>query len=154
MVNTYLYKLHNFYCVLISGGKSGVFEIEDLVDLLKRENSKDVFVATVPKEINYVEYICVVSARSKRHIKALAEFVRKVYKKKCHKSDYIPRIEGKDSEEWIALDLGTLQYLQYTRDAVITTKTDADLLAQMLIALISGIKQVLEDSMTPRRANS
>lgn len=62
----------------------------------------------MPQEINYVEYLCVVSARSKRHIKALAEFVRKVYKKKCHKSDYIPRIEGKDSEEWVALDLGTL----------------------------------------------
>lgn len=76
------------------------------MELLKRENSKDIFVATVPKEINYVEYICVVSARSKRHIKALAEFVRKVYKKKCHKNDYIPRIEGKDSEEWVALDLG------------------------------------------------
>lgn len=107
---SYLYQVPYFYYTktFFAGGKSGVFEIEDLVDLLKRENSKDVFVTTVPKEINYVEYICVVSARSKRHIKALAEFVRKVYKKKCHKSDYIPRIEGKDSDEWIALDLGTL----------------------------------------------
>ncbi|XP_068621466.1 uncharacterized protein [Battus philenor] len=89
-------------------GKNGVFEIKDLVDLLHRENSKNIFVASVPKEINYVEYICVVSGRSKRHIKALAEFVRKVYKKKCYKSDKIPRIEGKDSDEWMALDLGNI----------------------------------------------
>ncbi|XP_026487578.1 uncharacterized protein LOC113394475 [Vanessa tameamea] len=89
-------------------GKNGVYEIEDLVELLQRENSKDIFVATVPKEINYVDYICVVSARSKRHILALAEFVRKVYKKKCHKNDYIPKIEGKDSEEWMAIDLGNI----------------------------------------------
>ncbi|XP_013181065.1 PREDICTED: uncharacterized protein LOC106127524 [Papilio xuthus] len=89
-------------------GKNGVFEIEDLVELLQRENSKNIFVASVPKEINYVEYICVVSGRSKRHIKALAEFVRKVYKKKCYKSDHIPRIEGKDSDEWMALDLGNI----------------------------------------------
>ncbi|KPJ11942.1 Uncharacterized protein C7orf30 [Papilio machaon] len=89
-------------------GKNGVFEIEDLVDLLQRENSKNIFVASVPKEINYVEYICVVSGRSKRHVKALAEFVRKVYKKKCYKSDHIPRIEGKDSDEWMALDLGNI----------------------------------------------
>ncbi|XP_041970580.1 uncharacterized protein LOC121726978 [Aricia agestis] len=89
-------------------GKNGVFEIEDLVDLLQRENSKDIFVATVPKEINFVQYICIVSGRSKRHLLALAEFVRKVYKNKCHKSDPIPRIEGKDSEEWMALDLGNI----------------------------------------------
>ncbi|XP_063529144.1 uncharacterized protein LOC134740557 [Cydia strobilella] len=94
--------------VNLERGKNGVFEIEDLVSLLQRENSKDIFVATVPQSINYVDYICVVSARSKRHILALAEFVRKVYKKKCNKSDSIPRIEGKDSEEWMALDLGNI----------------------------------------------
>lgn len=60
----------------------------------------------MPPEINYVEYICIVSGRSKRHVRALAEFVRKVYKRKCHKTDEIPRIEGKDSDEWMALDLG------------------------------------------------
>lgn len=63
---------------------------------------------SVPRKINYVQYICIASSRSKRHIKALAEFVRKVYKKKCYKSDAIPRIEGKNSDEWIALDLGKL----------------------------------------------
>ncbi|KAI5632825.1 ribosomal silencing factor during starvation domain-containing protein [Phthorimaea operculella] len=89
-------------------GKNGVFDIEHLVDLLQRENSRDIFVASVPREINYCEYICIVSARSKRHIKALAEFVRKVYKKKCLKNDPIPRIEGKDSDEWMALDLGNI----------------------------------------------
>lgn len=89
-------------------GKSGVFEIEDLVELLKRENSRDIFVATVPQDIRYVDYICIVSARSKRHIQALAEFVRKVYKKKCCQSDLIPRIEGKDSGQWVALDLGNI----------------------------------------------
>lgn len=64
-----------------------------------------------------------VSARSKRHIRALAEFVRKVYKKKCHKNDYIPRIEGKDSEEWIALDLGTLHIkISIITEVLITIK--------------------------------
>lgn len=89
-------------------GKTGVFEIDDLVDLLQRENSKDIFVAAVPQEIRYVDYICIVSGRSKRHIQALAEFVRKVYKKKCNKNDSIPRIEGKDSDQWMALDLGNI----------------------------------------------
>lgn len=96
--------LHKYF--IFTGGQNGVFEIEDLVDLLQRENSKNIFVATVSKDINYVEYICVVSARSNRHLLALAEFVRKVYKRKCHKNDHIPRIEGKKSDEWMALDLG------------------------------------------------
>lgn len=98
-------------CIL--GGQNGVFEIEDLVELLQRENSKDIFVATVPESIRYVDYICVVSGRNKRHILALAEFVRRVYKKKCFKSDSIPRIEGKESDEWMALDLGMTNYNNY-----------------------------------------
>lgn len=102
--------INKYYFHCVSGGKNGVFEVEDLVDLLQRENSKDIFVVTVPREIHYVDYLCIVSGRSKRHIQALAEFVKKVYKKKCHKGDYIPRIEGKDSDEWIALDLGTSLY--------------------------------------------
>ncbi|CAH2231380.1 mitochondrial assembly of ribosomal large subunit protein 1 [Pararge aegeria] len=97
-----------FEGINLQRGKSGVFEIEELVDILQRENSKDIFVASVPRDINYVEYMCIVSARSKRHILALAEFVRKVYKKKCYKNDQIPRIEGKDSDEWMALDLGNI----------------------------------------------
>lgn len=87
---------------------NGVFDIEDLVELLHRESSKDIFVASVTKEINYVDYICVVTARSRRHVSALAEFIKKVYKKKRHESDEIPRIEGKKSDEWIAIDLGIL----------------------------------------------
>lgn len=96
---------------LFLGGANGVFEIEDLVELLQRENCKDIFVASVPKDIRYVDYICTVSGRNKRHILGIAEFVRKVYKKKCFKSDHIPRIEGKESDEWMALDLGEYLYL-------------------------------------------
>ncbi|KAL4715091.1 hypothetical protein ACJJTC_012138 [Scirpophaga incertulas] len=92
----------------LNRGKAGVFDIEDLVELLQRENSKNIFVATVPSEINYVDYMCIVSGQSKRHIHALAEFVKKVYKKKRHDSDPIPRIEGKESNEWVALDLGNI----------------------------------------------
>lgn len=88
------------------GGKTGVFDIEDLCELLRRENARDIFVASVPQDIRYVDYICVVSTRSKRHLLAVAEFVKKVYKKKCYKNDPIPKIEGKNSDEWLALDLG------------------------------------------------
>jgi len=83
-----------------------VFDIEDLIALLKKDRAKNIFVASVPKEYAYVNYIVVVCGKSQKHMKALATFVRKVYKLKRHKTDLIPKIEGEDSKDWIALDLG------------------------------------------------
>lgn len=37
---------------------------------------------------------------------ALAEIVRKVFKKKRKSTDILPRIEGETSSDWMALDLG------------------------------------------------
>lgn len=93
---------------MILGGKTGVYDIEDLVAVLKRDNAQDIFVSTVPKELKYVDYIVVITARSRRHMKAIAEFVRKLYKVKCHSKGKIPNIEGKNSDEWMALDLGNI----------------------------------------------
>ncbi|CAH0556553.1 unnamed protein product [Brassicogethes aeneus] len=87
-------------------GKTGVFEIEDLVEVLKRENSKDIFVAKVSLDIKYVDYMCVVSGKSQRHMRAIAQFVKRVYKQKKQKSDIVPKLEGENSKDWIALDLG------------------------------------------------
>lgn len=91
---------------MISGGKTGVFDIEDLVEVLKRDNAERIFVAKVPKEWAYVDYIVVVTAKSVRHMKALMQFVRKAYKIKRHETDLIPVTEGKTSSEWQAIDLG------------------------------------------------
>lgn len=90
------------------GGVNGVYEIEDLVEALEKENSQDIFVAGVPVDLEYVDFICIVTGKSHRHMQAIAEFVRKVYKRKCHSNDIIPRIEGENSKEWVALDLGSL----------------------------------------------
>ncbi|XP_043259887.1 mitochondrial assembly of ribosomal large subunit protein 1 [Colletes gigas] len=89
-------------------GINGVFEIEDLVSLLRRENAKNIFVASVPDELSYVTYIVVVTGKSQKHMKAIATFIRKVYKLKRHGTDWIPKIEGQDSKDWIALDLGNI----------------------------------------------
>lgn len=57
-------------------------------------------------ELSYADYIVIVTGRSNKHMKALASFVRKVYKLKKHKTDILVKIEGKNSKDWIALDLG------------------------------------------------
>lgn len=78
------------------------------MEILQRENAKDIFVAAVPVECKFVEHICVVSSRSGRHMLAMAEFIRRVFKKKCNKNERIPIIEGKKSTDWMALDLGSI----------------------------------------------
>lgn len=92
----------------MAGGIRGVFDIEELVEVLQRDNANDIFVCEVPRQLKYVDYICVVTARSPRHMKAIAEFVRKMYKMKRAKTDLVPRLEGKGSEDWFALDLGNI----------------------------------------------
>lgn len=39
---------------------------------------------------------------------AMAEFVRKMYKIRKNEKDLFPKIEGKDSKDWIAMDLGNI----------------------------------------------
>lgn len=93
-----------FICVL--DGTTGVYDIEELVALLERDKAKNVFVAKVPKEYAYVDYIVVVTGKSQKHMTSLATFVHKVYKLKRYSTDLIPKIEGQNSQDWIALDLG------------------------------------------------
>lgn len=47
----------------VLGGISAVFEIEDLVHVLRKENAKDIFVCKVPKEFKYVDYMVIVTGR-------------------------------------------------------------------------------------------
>ena len=76
------------------------------MELLKKDNAVNIFVCKVPKEINYVDYMCIVNGISHRHMNALAQYVRRVYKMKRNSDDGVPKIEGKDSNDWLALDLG------------------------------------------------
>ncbi|XP_069698294.1 mitochondrial assembly of ribosomal large subunit protein 1 [Periplaneta americana] len=98
-------------------GVRGVFDIEDLVDVLRNERLEDIFVVSLPEEFKYVDYIVVVTAKSVRHMSAVAEFVRKVYKKKRHSYDLIPKIEGKNCKDWMALDLGNIALHIFSRKA-------------------------------------
>lgn len=90
-------------------GISGVFEIEDLVEILKKDNAVDIFVCKVPKELKYVDYMCIISGNSYRHMMGMANFVRKVYKLKRHRTDIIPKIEGETCKNWMAMDLGWIE---------------------------------------------
>nr|XP_023028625.1 mitochondrial assembly of ribosomal large subunit protein 1 [Leptinotarsa decemlineata] len=114
-----------FAGINLNRGKSGVFEIEDLVDVLKRENAINIFVAKVPQEIKYVDYICIVSGKSKRHMQAVAQFVRRVFKQKRNQGDKVPKLEGELSNDWMALDLGNIALHIFSQEARITYDLDS-----------------------------
>lgn len=90
------------------GGVSGVFEIEDLVQVLEKNNASNIFVVSIPTNIRYVDYIVIASGRSQKHLMSIAEFVHKLFKVKCNRTDSIPRILNKKPLDWIALDIGEL----------------------------------------------
>ncbi|XP_017769877.1 PREDICTED: uncharacterized protein LOC108557742 [Nicrophorus vespilloides] len=101
----------------LARGISGVYDIEDLVSILKKENGLNIFVAAVPKNINYVNYICLVNAKSYRHMLAMSQFVRKVYKLKMGRNDTVPKLEGQESRDWMALDMGNIALHVFSKEA-------------------------------------
>ncbi|XP_014203982.1 uncharacterized protein K12H4.2 [Copidosoma floridanum] len=101
----------------LTRGTTGVYEIEDLVEILQKNNARQLFVALVPKESSYVDYIVVVTGKSFRHMLALATTIRKIFKLKMNKNDQIPRIEGENSKEWVAMDLGNIALHIFSQEA-------------------------------------
>ncbi|CAG9764769.1 unnamed protein product [Ceutorhynchus assimilis] len=92
----------------LTRGINGVYDIEDLIEVLKNQQAEEIFVANTPKELNYVDYIVVVSGRSQRHMQAIAQFVKRIYKHKRYSLDMLPKIEGENSPDWIAMDMGNI----------------------------------------------
>ncbi|CAD6241315.1 GSCOCG00002642001-RA-CDS [Cotesia congregata] len=112
-----------FAGINLKHGVTGVYDIEDLVDLLKKEKAKDVFVVSVSKELGYGDYIVVTTGKSLKHMSALATVVRKVYKLKRYSTDIIPKIEGEKCKDWMAIDLGNIVLHIFSK----TAREDYDL---------------------------
>uniref|UniRef100_A0A8D9ETQ0 Mitochondrial assembly of ribosomal large subunit protein 1 n=1 Tax=Cacopsylla melanoneura TaxID=428564 RepID=A0A8D9ETQ0_9HEMI len=91
-------------------GITGVYDIEDLVAVLNKEKAKDVCVISIPPTCRYTDFIVIVTGKSYKHMLAIATFVRRVFKKKYdpERGDRPPKIEGEESNDWIAMDLGNI----------------------------------------------
>ena len=60
----------------VAGGVTGVFDVEEVVDLLRDEKAQDICVIYVPPELKYVNYLVIVTGRSTRHIQAMAAYIK------------------------------------------------------------------------------
>ncbi|GFU01501.1 hypothetical protein NPIL_233071 [Nephila pilipes] len=99
-------------------GVSGVYDVHELVELLRRENLANITVISIPKELHYTDFLVLATAKSPRHSKAVVEYVLKVYKMKKHKKDPFIVVDGEKTSNWKALDMGNIVlhvFLEETR---------------------------------------
>lgn len=90
--NIYLLKYWNIYFlakhsitlyvfmvfVLLTGGKTGVYELEELLTVLREENAQDICVINIPPEVNLTDHMVIVSAISLRHLRAIMSTVNNI----------------------------------------------------------------------------
>ena len=98
-------------------GRTGVFDVEELVEVLREEGMEDLCVLRLPEDHAYVGHMVLATARSHQHMLATAQFVKKLYKRKRLSSDPVPRIEGRTSKEWIAMDMVNIALHLFDRRA-------------------------------------
>ena len=59
----------------LSRGRDGVFDLNEMIELLREENLQDIVVIKVPKVLKYCDYMIICTAMSKRHLKVSFFFV-------------------------------------------------------------------------------
>jgi len=104
----YQYKKDKLAGLNLARGVDGVFDIGELVDILQKENAQDVCVIAIPPELHYTDYMVIVTALSPRHVKALTEILRKLYKRKKTNQDKFLKIEGESCMDWKVFDMGNI----------------------------------------------
>nr|SVE74343.1 EOG090X0AI9 [Daphnia barbata] len=97
-----------FRGIPLQRGITGIFDIEEFIVILNQQKLVNIVVIAVPSQLNYVDYMVITTGKSPRQMTAIAEFLRKVAKKRCLSSDPLPVVEGKNNKDWIALDLGNI----------------------------------------------
>lgn len=104
----YLYqkKYDKLDYVSLERGKRGVFDIEQLVCILKQENLYNIAVIQIPPSLHYCDYLLLATAKSPRHLVASADFIRRLHKKKKHCKEPVLIIEGEKCRDWKAIDMG------------------------------------------------
>ncbi|XP_068944823.1 mitochondrial assembly of ribosomal large subunit protein 1 [Petaurus breviceps papuanus] len=84
------------------------FDIALLVSLLRQENARDICVIQLSPALRYADHLVVASGTSTRHLRALAQRLLTTHKFLKAPRDPFARLEGKDSEDWLCVDFGSM----------------------------------------------
>lgn len=91
-------------------GITGVFDIDDIIQVLRNESLLDIVAISMPADNSDYSYdfFILVTAKSQRHIEAVSETIIKLYKKKKNKSDPFITVEGAKNSGWSVIDMGNI----------------------------------------------
>ncbi|MBV97875.1 Mitochondrial assembly of ribosomal large subunit protein 1, partial [Eschrichtius robustus] len=70
--------------------------------------ARDICVIKVPPEMKYTDFCVIGSGTSPRHLHAMAYYIVKMYKYLKCKSEPHVNIEGKDTDDWLCVDFGSM----------------------------------------------
>ena len=100
-----------------------MFDVESVVNLLKKNNVEDICCIAIPDELNYANNMLIGTCQSLKHLNATYERLNKVYKRAREHDDVY--IKGRASEEskWCAMDLGNMVVHLFTSEC----RSDYDL---------------------------
>jgi ribosome silencing factor RsfS/YbeB/iojap len=89
-------------------GVHGVFDIADLVEALRSEKLTEISVVRVPEHAHYCDYLVLATTKSVRHMQAVIQFIRKLYKLKKNPDDphLSLTIGEKIKSPWQVIDMG------------------------------------------------
>ncbi|VDM03225.1 unnamed protein product, partial [Schistocephalus solidus] len=91
------------------GGDSGVFELEEMTKLLRKENLDGIVCLKLPKTACLGDFMVIANAKSKRHLSQTAAVIQKLFKMKRNPMDPLPVFEGlRENADWLATDLGNI----------------------------------------------
>ncbi|CAF4018853.1 unnamed protein product [Rotaria sordida] len=110
----------------INRGKTGVFDLDDIVQILRDERMKDICVIEIPPEQQYARYLVLATAVSARHLKSASEYINKLYKAKKKPSDPYLSNECRDGTKWHAMDMGHI--VLHLMDAEMREQNDLETL--------------------------
>ncbi|CAF1152765.1 unnamed protein product [Rotaria sordida] len=83
--------------------KKGVFNLDDIIQILRDERMKDICVIEISPEQQYVQYLVLATAFSARHLKSTSEYINKLKSNDPYLSN-----ECLDGSRWHDMDIGHL----------------------------------------------
>jgi len=87
--------------------REGVLSIDEIVDNINELKGQDLIVINLDEHVNYVKYFVIATANSYRHLRAMAQSMNQLYKRRKRQEDPFTIIEGKkESRDWQCIELG------------------------------------------------
>ncbi|GAQ82507.1 hypothetical protein KFL_001130250 [Klebsormidium nitens] len=95
-----------------------VLELEETMKILESLRGQDIEVMHVREKCNFTDYMVVVTGRSERHIRGMAEAVVRELSRKCQEvmDGLTPAVEGEPGQNWLLVDAGNIIVHFFTED--------------------------------------